>query len=54
MHLIGNVFKIILQKQGPVTHTPKALPTFTYRLGEIIQCSPPIRVLPLLPREGDI
>ena len=25
----------ILPKQGPVTYTPKALPTFTYRIGEM-------------------
>ena len=44
--------KIILPKQGPITHTPKALPTFTYRIGEITFFSPP-SVLPLLSREGD-
>ena len=44
----------ILPNQGSVLHTPKALPTSTYRMGEIIYFSPPIRVLPLLSREGDI
>ena len=44
----------ILPNQGPVILTPKALPTFTYRIGEIINLSPPIRVLPLLSREGEI
>ena len=46
--------KFILPNQGPVLHTPKALPTSTYRMGEIMYLSPPIRVLPFLAREGDI
>ena len=44
----------ILPNQCLVLHTPKALPTFTYRIGEIIHFSPPIRVFPLLSREGEI
>ena len=47
-------FSPILPKQGSVIHTPKALPTFTYRIGEIIHSSPPIRMLPLLSREGKL
>ena len=43
----------ILPNQGPVILTPKALPIFTYTIGEIIHFSPPIRVLPLLSR-GDM